>query len=140
MVLKPGWKWSNDVKPLTNTEWCEAPHFEYQASGTMHVVMKDGTELSTRTPGTSSCCIRATTHGWSARRMSRLSTGAAHTSGASAKVDPSKANEPTRGIPDVRVHLREARGSCGRASGLQSCLCPCPRRRSRASGDTNPSS
>jgi hypothetical protein len=47
MVLKPGWKWSNDVKPLTNTEWCEAPHFDYQASGTVHVVMQDGTEFDT---------------------------------------------------------------------------------------------
>jgi hypothetical protein len=38
----PGWRWSNDVKPIAKTELCEAPHFLYQISGRMHVVMKDG--------------------------------------------------------------------------------------------------
>jgi len=42
--LEPGWKWSNDVKPIAGTELCEAPHFMYQVSGRMHVVMKDGSE------------------------------------------------------------------------------------------------
>ena len=43
-TFEPGWKWSLHVKPLANTEWCEAPHFQYLVSGTMHVVMADGTE------------------------------------------------------------------------------------------------
>ena len=43
-TLEPGWKWSEHVKPLAKTASCEAPHFQYQASGTLHVVMDDGTE------------------------------------------------------------------------------------------------
>ena len=26
MTLEPGWRWSNDVKPIAGTEWCEPPH------------------------------------------------------------------------------------------------------------------
>jgi hypothetical protein len=44
LVLEPGWRWSNDVKPIAGTEWCEAPHFQYQVSGRLHVVMQDGHE------------------------------------------------------------------------------------------------
>src|SRR5271163_3867419 len=29
MVFEPGWRWSNDVKPIANTDSCEAPHFQY---------------------------------------------------------------------------------------------------------------
>jgi len=44
-TFQPGWKWSNDVKPIAGTELCEAPHFLYQISGRMVVKMADGTEL-----------------------------------------------------------------------------------------------
>ena len=44
-TFEPGWRWSQDVKPIAGTEWCEAPHFQYQVSGRMHVVMEDGTEF-----------------------------------------------------------------------------------------------
>ena len=47
LTLEPGWKWSNDVKPIAKTQWCEAPHFQYQVSGKMHVVMQDGSEFDT---------------------------------------------------------------------------------------------
>src|SRR3990170_5493362 len=43
-VFQPGWQWSKHVKPIAKTRLCEAPHFQYQISGTMHVVMDDGTE------------------------------------------------------------------------------------------------
>jgi hypothetical protein len=43
--LEPGWRWSNDVKPIANTDLCQAHHFMYQISGRMHVVMADGTEM-----------------------------------------------------------------------------------------------
>jgi len=43
-VFQPGWRWSTSLKPIVNTKSCEAPHFQYQLSGTMHVVMDDGTE------------------------------------------------------------------------------------------------
>ena len=44
-TLQPGWRWSLHVKPIAGTEWCEAPHFQYQVSGRMHVRMADGKEL-----------------------------------------------------------------------------------------------
>lgn len=43
-VFEPGWKWSNDVKPIAGTESCEAPHTGYVISGRMRVRMDDGTE------------------------------------------------------------------------------------------------
>ena len=45
LVLEPGWRWSNDVKPIAGTELCEAPHMQYHVSGRVHVVMADGTEF-----------------------------------------------------------------------------------------------
>ncbi|MFE3190383.1 cupin domain-containing protein [Nocardia sp. NPDC059240] len=45
LVLKPGWRWSLDVKPMAGTEYCEAPHFQYHVSGTLHIQMADGTEF-----------------------------------------------------------------------------------------------
>ena len=45
LVLQPGWRWSEHVKPIAGTELCEAPHFQYHVSGTLGVRMTDGTEL-----------------------------------------------------------------------------------------------
>lgn len=45
LTLEPGWKWSTHVKPVVGTKLCEAPHFQYQLSGRIHVVMADGTEF-----------------------------------------------------------------------------------------------
>lgn len=44
-VFQPGWKWSESVKPIAKTKSCEAPHFQYHISGTLHVKMDDGTEM-----------------------------------------------------------------------------------------------
>lgn len=43
-VFEPGWKWSNDIKPMAGTESCEAPHTGYVVSGRLHVKMDDGAE------------------------------------------------------------------------------------------------
>lgn len=43
-VFQPGWRWSNDVKPIAGTDSCQAAHTGYVLSGMMHVVMDDGTE------------------------------------------------------------------------------------------------
>ena len=43
-TFQPGWRWSESVKPVAKTESCEAPHFQYQISGTIRVKMDDGTE------------------------------------------------------------------------------------------------
>jgi hypothetical protein len=45
LVLQPGWRWSEHVKPIAGTDLCEAPHFQYHVSGTLGVLMADGTEL-----------------------------------------------------------------------------------------------
>lgn len=45
LTLQPGWRWSEHVKPIAKTELCEAPHFQYQISGRMRVVMADGEEF-----------------------------------------------------------------------------------------------
>jgi len=43
-TLQPGWKWSTCVKPLVNTQSCEAPHLQYHVSGRLAVRMDDGSE------------------------------------------------------------------------------------------------
>ena len=45
LVLEPGWRWSEHVKPLAGTEWCEAPHFQYHATGRLRVIPQDGEEF-----------------------------------------------------------------------------------------------
>jgi len=49
-TFEPGWKWSESVKPLVNTKSCEAPHFQHHISGTLMVVMDDGTQFECK-PG-----------------------------------------------------------------------------------------
>jgi hypothetical protein len=45
LVLQPGWRWSNDVKPIAKTASCEAPHFQYHVQGQLGIRMDDGTEI-----------------------------------------------------------------------------------------------
>jgi hypothetical protein len=45
LVLSPGWRWSEHVKPIAGTQLCEAPHFQYHVSGTLRIRMADGTEF-----------------------------------------------------------------------------------------------
>ena len=45
IIAEPGWRWSNDVKPIAGTHSCEAPHFQYHVSGRLAIRMDDGTEL-----------------------------------------------------------------------------------------------
>ena len=47
-TFEPGWRWSNDVKPIANTTSCEAPHFQYHVSGQLAILMDDGTEIPRR--------------------------------------------------------------------------------------------
>ena len=39
-----GARWSDDLKPDVGTESCELPHVAIVQSGTLHVVMDDGSE------------------------------------------------------------------------------------------------
>ena len=43
-VFEPGWRWSEHVKPIAETDSCQAAHLGYVLSGRMHIVMDDGTE------------------------------------------------------------------------------------------------
>lgn len=45
LVIEPGWRWSEHIKPIAGTELCEAPHFQYVLSGRVGVQMADGTEI-----------------------------------------------------------------------------------------------
>lgn len=47
-TFEPGWKWSTSLQPLVKTKSCEAPHFQYHVSGTIKIVMDDGTEFVCR--------------------------------------------------------------------------------------------
>jgi len=44
-TFQPGWRWSNDLKPIAGTVSCEAPHFQYHLTGRLAVRMDDGTEF-----------------------------------------------------------------------------------------------
>ena len=43
-TFEPGWSWEKCVKPLVDTNSCQAPHTQYIISGRMRVVMDDGAE------------------------------------------------------------------------------------------------
>src|SRR5437588_12113744 len=45
LVLQPGWRWSNDVKPIAGTDSCQVQHFQYTVSGRLGIRMDDGTEM-----------------------------------------------------------------------------------------------
>jgi class 3 adenylate cyclase len=47
-VLRPGWRWSKDVAPITGTRSCQHRHVGYTISGTLEVRMDDGTSLVIR--------------------------------------------------------------------------------------------
>jgi Cupin domain len=44
-VFEPGWKWSENVKPIAGTDSCQVSHLGYCISGAMTVHMDDGTTL-----------------------------------------------------------------------------------------------
>jgi len=44
-TFQPGWKWSECVKPIAQTESCQAPHMGYVIAGRMMTVMDDGTKI-----------------------------------------------------------------------------------------------
>jgi class 3 adenylate cyclase len=45
LVLQPGWRWSEVVKPIAGTDLCEYHHIGVTVSGTLRVQMRDGSEL-----------------------------------------------------------------------------------------------
>jgi hypothetical protein len=49
-TFEPGWRWSQNVKPLAGTDSCQVPHLGYVISGRMTVRMDGGDEV-TVSPG-----------------------------------------------------------------------------------------
>ncbi len=45
ITLQPGWRWSENVKPIAKTDWCEVRHVGITLSGRLHVVMSTGEEM-----------------------------------------------------------------------------------------------
>jgi class 3 adenylate cyclase len=45
IVFEPGWRWSKDVKPIAQTEWCEYHHLGLIMEGTLHYVTPEGLEM-----------------------------------------------------------------------------------------------
>ena len=43
-TFEPGWKWSENVKPIAGTDDCKVSHLGYVVSGRMKVFMTDGSE------------------------------------------------------------------------------------------------
>lgn len=44
-AFEPGWRWSEVIKPVAGTEYCEFHHVGYTLSGRVHVVTREGAEL-----------------------------------------------------------------------------------------------
>ncbi len=44
LTLEPGWRWSENVKPIAGTDSCRVLHTGYQVSGRLCVRADDGTE------------------------------------------------------------------------------------------------
>jgi class 3 adenylate cyclase/mannose-6-phosphate isomerase-like protein (cupin superfamily) len=45
MVYEPGWRWSNDIKPIAGTPSCQFHHLGFTISGRGHIEMPDGTSM-----------------------------------------------------------------------------------------------
>jgi quercetin dioxygenase-like cupin family protein len=45
-TFKPGWRWSEHVKPIAGTDSCQASHMGYLISGRMTVQMDDGLSVT----------------------------------------------------------------------------------------------
>ena len=72
-TFEPGWRWSENVKPIAGTDSCQVSHLGYVLSGRMRVFMNDGTEgtcspRSSAERSSSTCSTRssrrATRSGW----------------------------------------------------------------------------
>jgi mannose-6-phosphate isomerase-like protein (cupin superfamily) len=44
-TFEPGWKWSECVKPVAGTDSCQVHHNGYIVSGSLQIVMDNGTEV-----------------------------------------------------------------------------------------------
>jgi hypothetical protein len=66
--LEPGWKWSEDIKPLVGTESCQFQHYGVLLSGRMKVLADDGSQMEVG-PGEAYVIPRATMPGSSVMKL-----------------------------------------------------------------------
>ena len=92
-VFEPGWRWSNDVKPIAGTDSCQTHHTGICLSGQMTVRFDDG-RRSPSAPATSWTSTPVTTRGPSA------------TSPASCWTPASRRTPSPRNRSDGRAHAR----------------------------------
>ena len=45
LTIQPGWKWSNDIKPLVGTESCQVTHLGVIIHSKITCRLDDGTEV-----------------------------------------------------------------------------------------------
>jgi class 3 adenylate cyclase len=45
ITFEPGWRWSTDVKPIAQTEWCEYHHLGLVLEGVLHYITPEGLEM-----------------------------------------------------------------------------------------------
>ncbi len=45
-IYKPGWRWTEHIRPTAGTELCEVEHVGLVVSGQAAVKMRDGSELT----------------------------------------------------------------------------------------------
>jgi hypothetical protein len=43
--LQPGWRWSESVKPIVETESCQMHHLGYALAGTLHITHTEGEDI-----------------------------------------------------------------------------------------------
>jgi hypothetical protein len=43
-TFEPGWRWSENIKPIAGTDSCQVSHLGYVMSGRMKIFMDDGGE------------------------------------------------------------------------------------------------
>jgi quercetin dioxygenase-like cupin family protein len=44
--FEPGWRWSDDVKPIAKTDTCQGNHLGYAVSGSLGVQTAEGEEIT----------------------------------------------------------------------------------------------
>jgi hypothetical protein len=59
VVMQPGWKWSRDVGPSTDTTSCQTQHIQYCLRGRLAVEMDDGSRIEL---GRGDCAVIAPGH------------------------------------------------------------------------------
>lgn len=45
ITFEPGWRWSTDVKPIAQTDWCEYHHLGLMLEGALHYITPEGLEM-----------------------------------------------------------------------------------------------